>query len=122
MDNIKKILVNLWIRMHSDKEKLFTNYYKKNTWGDPESRSGTGSTLEHTARLRSQLPGFFEKYKIQSVLDAPCGDFNWLQHVERGSLRYIGGDIVLPMIHENNRKFANATTNTKVSFEYELRC
>ena len=110
MKDIKKILVDLWIRAHADKERLFTNYYKKNTWGDPESRSGTGSTLEHTARLRAQLPGFFQKYRIKSLLDAPCGDFNWFQRVEKGDLRYIGGDIVLPLIDENKKRFANATT------------
>lgn len=33
------------------------------------------------------------------LLDAPCGDFNWMQHVRLPeNCRYVGGDIVAPLV------------------------
>jgi len=42
------------------------------------------------------------------VLDAPCGDVNWMQHVlkECDDIDYTGGDIVDALIQENNKKYA----------------
>jgi hypothetical protein len=53
-------------------KKIFAN----NEWGGSESRSGTGSSLDITKRLRMELPFLFLKYDIKSILDIPCGDFN----------------------------------------------
>ena len=50
--------------------------------------------------IRSALPHLFELLNITSVLDVPCGDFNWAKEVTRSqqataaNLRYVGGDIV----------------------------
>jgi len=110
MRKLKEVAVNIWIGMHGNKEKLFTKYYLNNSWGDPESRSGTGSTLEHNEKLRSQLYRFFEKYRIESIFNAPCGNFNRFRFVSRKNLNYIGGDIVRPLIDENEKKFADEKT------------
>jgi hypothetical protein len=110
LKHIKGRVADLWIQMHSSKEKLFTKYYLYNTWRSEESRSGIGSTLEHTARLRSQLPVFFDEYGIKTILDAPCGDFNWFRHVNNSGLDYLGGDIVRPLIDENNKRYSDDST------------
>lgn len=107
---LKQWLVDLWIGLQSDKEALFTKYYLANSWGSLESKSGIGSTLEHTARLRAQLPDFFREYRVKSILDAPCGDFNWFKHVHRPCINYIGGDIVRPLVELNNRLYADKYT------------
>lgn len=60
---------------------------------DDVPRSGPGSDLAATAQLRAALPGVFDRYKVQSFLDAPCGDWFWMSHVDLGSITYIGGDI-----------------------------
>jgi hypothetical protein len=43
---------------------------------------------------------------VQSILDLPCGDFNWMRHVDLSTTQYIGGDIVAPIIAQNNSHYA----------------
>ena len=93
----RKIILGL-----SVPEERFTKIYQENHWNDSESRSGEGSTQENTQNIRSELPKVLKKYKIKSMLDAPCGDFNWMSSITQGiSIKYIGGDIVKPMIEKN---------------------
>ena len=54
---------------------IFQNIYFNNRWGDSSSLSGTGSNLEQTTNIIKELPSIFKKYKINSILDIPCGDF-----------------------------------------------
>lgn len=72
----------------------------KNKWpaGFPETVSGTGSKLEHTSNIRDALPTIFSKYNIKSIFDAPCGDRNWIKHVDFSNVEYYGGDIVPDII------------------------
>jgi SAM-dependent methyltransferase len=81
---------------------VFTDIYKLNHWNSQESKSGEGSTIEATTMIRKQLPLIIEKYAIRSMLDVPCGDYNWMKMVEK-TCSYIGGDIIVDMI-ENNQK------------------
>ncbi len=85
-------------------EDLFTKFYEENIWGDPESRSGGGSTLQATAVLRAQLPGLLSDLGVRRLLDAPCGDFNWMSHTELDLDEYIGGDIVMDIVRDNTKK------------------
>jgi len=82
------------------REELFTDYYQSNTWGDRESRSGPGSRLDRTEHLRSALPQLVKDFNCVSVLDIPCGDFNWMKLVE-WDVDYTGADIVKDMIRQN---------------------
>jgi hypothetical protein len=93
-----------------DAGEIFSDIYKANVWENDESVSGDGSTLEYTTNLRKELPLLFEKFEINSVLDAPCGDYNWFRHVERASIDYIGGDVVSELIINNNEKFGGPNT------------
>ena len=61
--------------------------------GAHQSRSGDGSSLPATERLRNAMPKLFDDYGIQSFLDAPCGDWFWMQHVDLSGIHYIGADI-----------------------------
>lgn len=97
----------------SSMENIFTQIYNTNHWGGSESRSGPGSTLEFTEKLRNELPKVFEKFSIKKVFDGPCGDFHWMRHVlSQTDIEYVGGDIVRPMIDELNEQFKS----DKVSF------
>jgi hypothetical protein len=94
---------------------IFTKIYKENRWKDPESVSGAGSTLKYTENLRKELPTLVEKFGIKSIIDAPCGDFNWMKEILPGlNVNYIGGDIVEPLINNLNSLYANKTTNFSV--------
>src|SRR5215212_9991686 len=61
---------------------VFDQIVAENYWRDPESLSGAGSNLRQTETLRRELPGLLSKLSIRSLLDAPCGDFHWMQHVD----------------------------------------
>ncbi|RYD83703.1 MAG: class I SAM-dependent methyltransferase [Verrucomicrobiaceae bacterium] len=92
-------------------EEIFTAYYKENEWLDPESLSGPGSTAEYTANIRRGLPGLFQQLGVASMLDAPCGDYNWFRLIDRSNgPDYTGGDIVPPLIEANQAKHADEKT------------
>jgi len=84
---------------------LFTKFYQNNTWNSGESISGQGSEILQTRTIISELPKLFEKYEIASILDIPCGDFNWMKNVDLTRVDYTGADIVDEMIAKNNKKY-----------------
>lgn len=90
-------------------ESRFTWIYNKNYWSSNESLSGTGSTLKCTENLRKELPKLFAQFSINTVFDAPCGDFNWMRHfLPCVDVQYIGGDIVKPLIEKLNENFKSS--------------
>ena len=93
-------------------ERTFDEIYDSNYWGSDESRSGRGSTLAATETIRAFLPKLFKKYKIKSMLDVPCGDFNWMGHVDMNGVSYVGGDIATKAIADNSKKYGKRK-NTK---------
>ncbi|MBY0441090.1 MAG: class I SAM-dependent methyltransferase [Mycobacteriaceae bacterium] len=73
-----------------------------------ESRSGPGSWMCATTGIRSWLPQLFPRYGIRSVLDAPCGDWNWMQHVDLGHLAsYTGWDVEQENVKHNIARFGD---------------
>ncbi len=93
-------------------QEIFSQIYEENYWGNGESRSGGGSTLEATASLRCELPGVLVELGARSMLDAPCGDFHWMREVELGVEQYIGGDIVPSLIEHLSAEFAGDPRRT----------
>lgn len=87
------------------RERVFLKIYQDNYWGDASSVSGPGSSLEDTAELRSVLPNLLTELGVKSLLDLPCGDLKWISQVPLGLEKYVGGDIVEPLIAENRRKY-----------------
>ena len=84
-----------------DTKDRFTRIYEQNRWNDGESRSGIGSTVDGTAKLREELPRLVQSLGATSLLDAPCGDFNWMREVEwPAGFEYIGADIVTALIEQ----------------------
>jgi SAM-dependent methyltransferase len=86
-------------------ERIFSRIYRENVWGNPESVSGRSSTLSRTEVVRQELPGLLRRLDAKSLLDAPCGDFNWMRHVELGATEYIGGDVVPDLVELNRRRY-----------------
>jgi len=110
---ITKIYFQVIIKLNINKF-IFSYIYAFNLWGNKKSKSGDGSTLEYTENIRNQLPILFEKYEIESVLDAPCGDFQWFKEiVENSSFEYMGIDIVPAIIKKNIKKFSG---NKRIQF------
>lgn len=94
-------------------EGRFTEIFKSNAWGGSDSVSGTGSSLEATELLRSSLPSIFKELRINSIFDAPCGDFSWFKLIiSSNDIEYIGADIVSNLVENNNLQ----NTNDNISF------
>jgi SAM-dependent methyltransferase len=79
-------------------EEIFRHAYRHNAWGDPESVSGPGSGLLRTAAFRDQIPRLLRDLEACSLLDAGCGDFNWMKELDLPVAQYIGIDIVSELI------------------------
>jgi hypothetical protein len=92
-------------------EDRFTLIYNKNAWGSGESLSGPGSTLAMTMSVRESLPRLFQEFGINSMFDAPCGDFNWMKLVNLQGIDYLGGDIVEPLIAELNKTYSSQSVS-----------
>lgn len=113
---LKKILPN-WLKEHIKLKKkvyifknkpikeTFTYINENQIWNNAESVSGNGSELAATHELIKELNGLIKQRSITSMLDIPCGDFNWMQHVNLNKVNYIGGDIVETLIKSNTLNF-----------------
>jgi SAM-dependent methyltransferase len=86
---------------------VFARIFDDNLWQAAESRSGPGSGLVQTATIRQEIPKLLARVGARSLLDVPCGDFNWLRHVDLGVDRYLGVDIVPAMIDRNQLEFGD---------------
>ena len=88
--------------------QIFTQIYERNFWSDPGSRSGAGSNLANTESIRRALPAMLSELAIGSMLDIPCGDFNWMKEIDLGAVNYVGADIVPKLIARNNQLYRSA--------------
>lgn len=82
----------------------FDAIYHQNGFKSSLSRSGQGSTLFQTRHIREELPALLRAKNIRSLLDIPCGDFAWMQHIDWQDIQYIGADIVPALIADNREK------------------
>jgi hypothetical protein len=85
----------------SELEAVFRRFYLENRW-QAASVSGPGSTPWPTAVIRERLPALFRELGVVTLLDAPCGDFNWLSTTELPPA-YVGCDVVPELIDDLRR-------------------
>jgi len=88
---------------------IFSDIYKRRVWGDGESVSGPGSSLARTSVFRDEVATLLRTIKAGSLLDAACGDFNWLKEMRLDSVRYTGVDIVPELVLRNQQAYGNST-------------
>jgi len=115
---MKKIIlysVLTFIFCHADTtQEVFTDIYRNNYWQNPQSVSGPGSTLEQTEALRFELPKLLQTLGIKTLLDAPCGDFNWMKEIDLTFLdSYIGADIVPELVESNQTRHSKPNITFK---------
>lgn len=84
------------------RREVFDHIYHTHKWGG-DSRSGKGSGMERTFRVRSALPALLAELDIASILDVPCGDHGWVATLDLGGRPYLGCDIVAALIERNRR-------------------
>ena len=68
---------------------------------------GGGSELSETEAIREKLPALFESLNIRTILDAPCGDFVWMNALQYEFDSYLGVDIWDKFITTNQSLYAN---------------
>ncbi|MEV6123849.1 class I SAM-dependent methyltransferase [Streptomyces sp. NPDC052077] len=90
-------------------ETIFTEVFRTNHWGSPESVSGPGSELRQTEAVRGALASVLARYPIRTITDAGCGDVNWIRHVD-GFDRldaYVGLDVVPDLVELNQKRYGS---------------
>lgn len=63
----------------------------------------------------SQLPPLLQDLQATSLLDAACGDFNWMRHTDLRGIQYFGVDVVRALIARNRQLFADERRKFAVS-------
>jgi hypothetical protein len=56
-----------------------------------ETTCGPGSTMAATRAVRAWLPGVLKRLAVKRLLDAPCGDRNWIRSIDL-PCAYVGAD------------------------------
>jgi hypothetical protein len=96
-------------------KEVFSKVYQDNLWGEETSSSGPGSNLEQTEIIRPALIQLINKYNIKTIIDAPCGDLNWmievLKNTENDIDSYTGIDIVEDLIVKNRERYGSEKVN-----------
>jgi Methyltransferase domain len=80
----------------------FSAIREASLWGSAETVSGPGSEMAYVQPMIPALVALFERHQVGSIIDAPCGDLNWMRDVlNKRPLRYYGFDIVPELIAAN---------------------
>ena len=87
--------------------RIFATIHSTKGWGDCESSSGPGSTRARAASFLPDLLDVLGSLSVSTLLDAPCGDFNWAEPVADAVERYIGVDVVPELIRANRRRWSS---------------
>ena len=88
-------------------KRKFENVFLNNLFHGESSKSGNGSSKAQTAEIAGQLPALISGLGIQSILDIPCGDLEWMKDVDLGTASYIGADISPSLISHLTANFPN---------------
>ncbi len=102
----KDFLIGIYIRSKNREEK-FKLIYKFSYWKSSTSISfsGSGSEMSATQNIRRDLFEFIKRENINTILDAPCGDYYWMSQMKLDHLDYTGADIVDEIIEDNKKKY-----------------
>ena len=102
-------LLDRWIRPSARidsegpaRKKMFADIHAGRLWGvDCESVSGPGSGVARASLFRADFERLLQELSIGVMLDAGCGDFNWLPTFDLRGTRVVGVDIVPELISGN---------------------
>jgi len=111
-------LITIGINCDRDIENIFTDIFKYNKWACQETVSGGGSTLHETRHIRNKIPELLKLLGIKTILDAPCGDCHWIEHMDLANVHYIGADVVEDIVWQSKMRFANKPRFTEERFSF----
>jgi hypothetical protein len=90
----------------TETQQIFSRIYHQRGFGGTESRSGPGSSIAKTAKLRAELPEVFQSLGIKRLVDAPCGDMNWMRRLKYDFDFFVGVDVVKDLIESLRGQFS----------------
>ncbi len=97
------------ILQNRNMKKTFQKIYETKYWDNPnnggESLSGEGSIIKNTFLIREAITGILSEFNIKTMLDAGCGDWNWMKEISSFLPDYTGLDVA-PFVIEGNKKYA----------------
>jgi len=102
------------LNVGADLNAVFTTIYRTNRWGSNETLSGEGSERSRMRHVTSELGRLIRELGIRSVLDAPCGDFNWMRDVNLDGVCYQGCDVVDDLINANSARYGGRDRSFRV--------
>ncbi len=113
--SLNKLYNHLFFYSYRSKpaKEVFKDIYERKRWSG-ESFSGPGSDLDETRIVRKSLREVIDQYHIKSILDIPCGDWFWMQHVDLSGISYTGADIVEEIINDNQKYAATDLISFKL--------
>jgi len=117
-----KIISNIFNRVLFNLIPVNTRFklmHRFNFWGSIESVSGPGSEITKTTSVRHIISEVIKDYKIASILDIPCSDFNWMKLVNLSIVNYIGADIVRQIIDKNNTEYTSKNREFRLLSIYD---
>lgn len=85
-------------------KERFRELYHARGWGG-ESVSGPGADSIQTVIISEEIPKLIQELGVKVLLDAPCGDFNWMSRLKLPITQYIGVDIVPEIIQKNQEQY-----------------
>lgn len=88
---------------HELQAAAWTDIYE--TYKVNQTANGPGSTVEFTKPLREWLPKVLQDNDIYTILDAPCGDLNWIGLINLAEFDYMGWDIEPNMLALNELRY-----------------
>lgn len=95
----------------SSATKTFSRIYENDLWN---GGSGQGSTEEYTVAYRAELEKLLEEWKVETVLDIGCGDWQSTKLIDWKGANYLGVDCVPSLIEQNTHLYAK---EGKVQFQ-----
>ena len=85
------------------RHRVFAQYHRAGVLRGEELVSGPGSSMGQTNTIRRALPPLLGRLGVRSLLDAGCGDFNWMRELVSALDRYTGVDLIAELIESNRR-------------------
>ncbi|MFL5289742.1 MAG: class I SAM-dependent methyltransferase [Rhodopila sp.] len=87
------------------RHRVFAQYHRAGVLRGDESLSGPGSSMGQTDIIRRALPPLLGRLGVRSLLDAGCGDFNWMRQIVGVLDHYTGVDLIPELIERNRRRY-----------------
>jgi hypothetical protein len=117
-----KSIEQVWMEQPAEeRRKRHQEVFAAVQWGAAETRSGPGSTLAATEKIRAELPDLFDYLGIEILADAGCGDCNWMSRISERLTLYLGLDVVGDLVRlareRHGRKRGHLFSETDITLD-----